>query len=126
LSKIEFASRLGVDRKTIQRFEVAAGDLPQTVLAKLCSISNYPIDFFYKGTPETPPPDAVSFRSQRSLTARPRDAALAAATLAFELDDWVRDRFNFPKIALPQIKDCSPQEAALALRSHWGMGVKPF
>jgi Zn-dependent peptidase ImmA (M78 family) len=126
LTKIDFASRLGVDRKTIQRFESGEGDLAQGVLDKLCLFSGYPVDFFYKGSPELPPSDGVSFRSQRSLTARPRDAALAAATIAFELDDWVHERFNIPRQSLPQFKDFCPQEAALALRSRWGMGVKPI
>jgi Zn-dependent peptidase ImmA (M78 family)/DNA-binding XRE family transcriptional regulator len=126
LSKIEFASRLKVDRKTIQRFESGENELSQDTLDALVAVSGYPQTFFYKGFPETPSPDAVSFRSLRSLTARPRDAAIAAATIAFELDDWVQERFDFPAHDLVQMKDFSPQDAALSLRSRWGIGVRPI
>jgi Zn-dependent peptidase ImmA (M78 family) len=126
LTKIDFAARLGVDRKTVQRFESGDGDLSSATLGELVRLSGYPESFFYKGCPETPSPEAVSFRSLRSLTARPRDAALAAATLAFELDDWIQERFDIPDHDLVQMKDFSPQDAALAIRSRWGIGVRPI
>ena len=126
LSKIEFAARIRVDRKTIQRFEAGDHDLSRQAVDNLLKLSGYPEDFFYKGTPEYPNADGVSFRSLRSLTARPRDAALAAAAIAFELDDWVRERFDLPTHDLPQLDSRSPGDAAAALRSHWGIGVRPI
>lgn len=126
LTKLSFARALGVDRKTIQRFESGASDLSDSALRRLCEHSSYPPSFFYKGDFDYPNPNGVSFRSLRSLTAAVRDAALAAGALAFELDDWINERFDLPEHTLPQVNNRSPREAASALRSYWGIGERPI
>ena len=126
LTKIGFAELLGVDRKVIQRFDNGTTELPEHCLEKLCSCSGYPRAFFHLPTPEYPNPDGVSFRSLRSLTAGSRDAAMAAGALAFELDDWITDRYELPEHSLVQTENLSPPEAATFLRAHWGIGVQPI
>jgi Zn-dependent peptidase ImmA (M78 family) len=125
LTKIGFAEQIGIDRKTLQRFE-STGGLSNDIVDRICSISGYGRAFFERPVVDLPNPGAVSFRSQRSLTAGARDAALAAAALAFEIDDWIRDRFDLPCHSLPQVTNKSPAEAAGALRAHWGIGEKPI
>jgi Zn-dependent peptidase ImmA (M78 family) len=61
-----------------------------------------------------------------SLTARQRDAALAAGSVAFLLDDWVADRFNLPRLDLLDLRDESPEAAAASLRTYWGIGSQPI
>jgi transcriptional regulator with XRE-family HTH domain len=85
LTKIGFAKALGIDRKTLQRFDAGDGDLSPKTIAALVAISGYPLEFFEKEDFDFPNPEAVSFRSLRSLVASARDAALAAGALAFEL-----------------------------------------
>jgi len=126
LSKSEFADKIGVDRKTIQRFERGQADLSEKTIERVTLISGYPAEFLAKSTPEMPNLDGVSFRSLRSLAAKARDGALAAAALAFELDDWVHTRFDLPAHDVPQIVGRTPQEAAIALRVRWGIGVRPI
>lgn len=125
LTKIGFARALGVNRKTIQRFEVT-GDLNEVLMERLCSLSKYPREFFEKPSAEYPNPDGVSFRSLRSLTSSARDSALAAAALAFEVDDWVHERFDLPSHTLVPVINRTPMEAAAALRAHWGIGERPI
>jgi Zn-dependent peptidase ImmA (M78 family) len=126
LTKIGFAKALGVDRKTIQRFEAGTHDLSPTCVDTLVQLSGYPQEFFEKGRFDYPDPKAVSFRSLRSLTATPRNAALAAAALAFELDDWVFARFELPEHSLPKLNNPTPADAAMALRAYWGIGERPI
>ncbi len=126
LNKIRFAAALGIDRKTLQRFESGLNDLSAEARDKLASLSGYPIEFFFKEPLDLPNADGVSFRSLRSLTATSRDAALAAGALAFELDDWVSTRFVLPQHSLPQLNGMDPSDAALALRSHWAIGERPI
>jgi Zn-dependent peptidase ImmA (M78 family)/DNA-binding XRE family transcriptional regulator len=126
LNKNEFAEGLGVDRKTLQRIYAEQYEASDEVLAALVRLSGYPREFFFKSVPALPDPAGVSFRSLRSLTAGPREAALAAAGLAFELDDWVRARVELPVHDLPQLNQHLPREAAAALRSYWGIGVRPI
>lgn len=124
LTKSGFAEQLCVDRKTLQRFE-RTSDMSHDMFEKLCLISGYPQEFFEKSDAEYPNPDGVSFRSLRSLTASSRNSALAAAALAFEIDDWVHERFDLPEHSLPQVLSESPMEAAGALRAHWGYRGTP-
>lgn len=126
LNKSEFAEQVGVDRKTLQRVYSDEHDASEELLAAITKLSGYPREFFYKSVPVLSDPDGVSFRSLRSLTARPREAALVAAGLAFELDDWVRSRVELPSHDLPQLTRHAPREAAASLRSHWGIGVRPI
>ena len=125
LNKNNLAEILGVDRKTLQRLR-DEGEATELLLRELVSISGYPEAFFFKPDPVLPNPMGVSFRSLRSLSARSREAALAAASHAFELDEWVRMRIQLPNHAIPQFSQDAPREAALALRASWGMGVKPI
>lgn len=125
LTKIGFAELLGVERKTLQRFE-ADGRLSDEVFARLCEKTGYLPAFFSKPSPTMPNSDAVSFRSHRSLTSSPRDAAIAAAAIAFEIDDWVSSQFDLPSHSLIQLNSISPVEAAMALRAHWGIGNLPI
>jgi Zn-dependent peptidase ImmA (M78 family) len=127
LTKIGFAELLGVDRKVFQRFANEDGEIPEHCLENLCSVSAYPMAFFHLTTsPEYPNPNGVSFRSLRSLTSGSRDAALAAGALAFELDDWIAERYELPQHSLAQTENLSPAEAAAFLRVRWGIGVRPI
>lgn len=126
LTKIGFATALGVDRKVFQRFEAGTSELPDPCFDRLCELSGYPAAFFEKGTPEYPNPKGVSFRSLRSLTAGTRDAAMAAGALAFEFDDWVSERYELPTHDLIQTQEATPAEAAALVRSKWGIGQRPI
>jgi Zn-dependent peptidase ImmA (M78 family)/DNA-binding XRE family transcriptional regulator len=126
LTKIGFAQALGVDRKTIQRFEAGVSELSPKCIEALVGLSGYPKEFFEGKGVDHPDPSAVSFRSLRSLTATVRNAALAAGALAFELDDWINARFELPEHSLPQMHNYAPADAALALRAHWGIGERPI
>jgi Zn-dependent peptidase ImmA (M78 family) len=126
LTKTGLAQQLGVDRKTIQRFETGEFDLPSGCLERLCTTSGYPKEFFGKAAFAFPGVDGVSFRSLRSLTSRSRDAALAAGALAFELDDWIAARYELPDHSLVQIENRAPEESAAFLRARWGIGERPI
>lgn len=125
-TKKELAEKAHLTALTLTRLET--GDTPEpgsdTVRA-LAQVLNYPTEFFYLNDSEALSTEAVSFRSLSSLTARQRDAALAAGDLAFELHAWVIKRFELPTVQLIDLRDEDPRAAAQALRSHWGMGTKP-
>lgn len=125
-NKGEFAKALGLDRTTVQRALAEEAGEHQELLSRLISITGYPGEFFFKGDPDLLDESGVSFRSLRSLTARLRDTALAAANYAFEFDDWIRSRVELPQHNLPNLGGYAPRAAALALRSSWGIGIKPI
>ncbi len=127
LTKKELAEKARLTALTLTRLE--AGETPEPggdTVRSLAQALNYPAEFFYLCDSEALNSGAVSFRSLSSLTARQRDAALAAGDLAFELHAWVADRFELPAVQLLDLRDEDPIAAAGALRSHWGMGAKPI
>lgn len=128
LTKIGFANELGVDRKTLQRFEKGEYDLPDTSVERLLNFSGYPKEFFEdNGSIEYPNPNGVSFRSLRSLTASSRNSAMAAGALAFVFDDFITSEYSLPTSNLTtEVKSVSPAKAALSLRSDWGIGFRPI
>lgn len=126
LTKGAFAKALNIDRKTLQRFESGEYGLPEKAQRQLIEISEFSETFFKKGAPEYPNPEAVSFRSLRSLTASARDAAIAVSALAFEFDDFILSRYQLPNHDLVPEKTVSPTKAALTLRAQWGIGLRPI
>ena len=68
----------------------------------------------------------MSFRSLSSMSARERDAALAAGALAFMFSDWVDERFNLPALDIVEIDWEAPDAAARSIRQRWGLGERPI
>ncbi len=94
---------------------------------KLIRILGFPADFFEKDNPDEIVVSAASFRSLKTMTAKERDAALSAGTIAYEIADWLNAEFNLPE---PDLLDLSyehtPSSAARVLRQYWGIGEKPI
>lgn len=127
LTKKSLAEKAGISQLTLTRIETGQTQYPAgDTVAALAETLSYPPDFFYLEDCEELPPEAVSFRSLSSLTARQRDSALSAGAIAHLIDDWVTERFNLPKPNLIDLRDEDPETAAIALRRHWGIGSKPI
>jgi Zn-dependent peptidase ImmA (M78 family)/DNA-binding XRE family transcriptional regulator len=127
LTKKELAERCGVTAVTLTRLETGETvDPERETVAAIATALDYPIEFFYLDDCEELTTEAVSFRSLSTLTARQRDAALAAGSIAFEFHEWVAERFELPPSQLLDLRDEKPLSAAEALRAHWGIGAKPI
>ncbi|MEM7621485.1 MAG: XRE family transcriptional regulator [Pseudomonadota bacterium] len=118
----------GITPVTLSKIERNIHKAPEAeTIDKLAKALGYPKDFFYLDDADELTAEAASFRSFTKLTARDRDAALAAGYIAFEISDWVSERFNLPE---PDIIDLSsennPELAAKSLRIYWGLGEAPI
>lgn len=127
LTKKALAIKAQVAQATLTRIENGdTTDPDNETVEALANALAYPIGFFYLDDCEPLSTESVSFRSLSTLTARQRDAALAAGIIAFLLDDWVTERFNLPAPDLLDLRDESPEAAAVALRNYWGIGSRPI
>lgn len=126
LTKRELAQRSGVSIPTLTRLDAGKTEPDRETVLAIAGALEFPIEFFYLNDCDVLTPEAVSFRSLSTLSARQRDAALAAGTLAFEVHDWISRRFELPKPQLLNLRDEDPIAAAETLRSHWGLGTKPI
>ena len=127
MSAGQLAEAIGVSPVTISRLEHGHNEPePETVTA-LARALKFPREFFDGADIDPVSKDAVSFRSMTAMTAKERDAAIAAGHIAYLVADWVGERFNLPK---PDLIDASqerdPARAARWLRQHWGLGEQPI
>jgi Zn-dependent peptidase ImmA (M78 family) len=94
---------------------------------KLVAALGYPREFFFRDDIDPIDASTASFRSLKAMTARERDAALAAGELAYELADWVRAKFNLPKADFLDLShEHDPAAAARTLRQRWAIGERPI
>jgi len=91
----------------------------EEVISRLSKVLAFPEGFFSEPDIDGPPGDTASFRSMSAISAKERDAALAAGTLAYIVSDWVEQRFDLPKPDLLDLSGDTPEVAAVSLREKW-------
>jgi Zn-dependent peptidase ImmA (M78 family)/DNA-binding XRE family transcriptional regulator len=126
MTKVTLERRAGITVKSLGDFEKGRAVPSVDALASIASVLHFPISFFYREDLEEPTVSGVSFRSLKSMSAGKRDAALAAGALAFELSEWIDTQFELEAVDVPDLREYDPTEAALVLRNHWGIGVRPI
>jgi Zn-dependent peptidase ImmA (M78 family)/DNA-binding XRE family transcriptional regulator len=126
LTKKGFAKELGVTPYTVLRYESGEIVPPRDAVASFAKLLDFPIEFFYLPEIDDVVPDAASFRSLTAMSAKDRDSALAAGTLAYGLSDWVDANFDLPEPDLIDLSGESPEVAARSLRQEWGLGEQPI
>jgi Zn-dependent peptidase ImmA (M78 family) len=122
-----FAELIGMSPVTVTRLEKANNEPEPETVDLIAKHLGFPRQFFFGGDIDDLAKDAASFRSLTSMTARERDAALASASLAYLLSDYVAARFNLPE---PRLIDLSHERdsaaAARTLRQVWTLGEQPI
>jgi Zn-dependent peptidase ImmA (M78 family) len=126
LNKKKLADLIGVDLRTTVRWEQCQTEPTPENLDALVRELHFPKSFFFGEDIDEPISEYASFRSQTSMTAAERDAALAAGQIGFLISDWIAERFDLPKTNFPDLHLFEPQEAAQMLRQEWGLGQKPI
>jgi Zn-dependent peptidase ImmA (M78 family)/DNA-binding XRE family transcriptional regulator len=127
LTSKRFAELIGMSPVTVTRLEKANNEPEPETVDAIAKALGFPREFFYGDDIDDLTKHAASFRSLTLMTAREREAALAAGQLAYLLSDYVTARFNVPK---PDLIDLSyerdPAGAARTLRQAWGLGEQPI
>lgn len=121
------AERADLSPVTVSRIENGEKPDDETV-ARLAAALDYPKGFFEReDDPEEIDTDAVSFRSLTKMSAKERDASIAAGSLGLEVGAWLSREFGLPKANLIDLSYETDMElAARALRQYWGLGEKPI
>lgn len=124
LTKTALAAEVGVTPRTITRYETDGA--PLDMAPQLSAALGFPTRYFERPMPEALAADAVAFRAGQRVSARARHAAAATGTHGVELERWVRERFSVPSPDVPRLDYDSPEDAALTLRTLWGLGTGPL
>lgn len=126
LTMTRLAQRIGVEPRSISAYENGefTPDPERRVL--LAKVLRFPVSFFCGDDLEELSPDAASFRALSKMTAAKRDMALSAGTIALLLSEWIEQRFELPKVNLPNLsQEGGPEAAAASIRQFWGLGELP-
>ena len=117
----------GVSPVTVSRIENRENEPDDETIAKLAKALGYPVRFLEKDDPEEIDTTAVSFRSLTKMSAKERDAAIAAGCLGLEISDWIEANFNLPAVDLIDLSyETNPEAGARSLRQFWGLGERPI
>lgn len=126
-TRASLAEAAGLAPLTITRWENGENAPEQESLELIADVLNYPLEFFCADDPEVVDTSTVSFRSLSKMSARERDAAIAASSLGLELAGWTEGQFELPAVDLIDLShEDAPQIAARILRDHWGLGENPI
>jgi Zn-dependent peptidase ImmA (M78 family)/transcriptional regulator with XRE-family HTH domain len=126
LSKKELAEAMDLTPHSILRYEMGDSAPSDEIVERLAKLLGFPAGFFHGPEPDTLPQDAASFRSMSAMSARERDAALAAGSIAYIVSDWVEQHFDLPQPDLLDVGGDMPEVAAVSVREKWGLGEQPI
>jgi transcriptional regulator with XRE-family HTH domain len=116
----------GISAITISRLENAENQPDEETITKLARALGYPLEFFADDDPEEIDTSAVSFRSLTKMSAKERDAAIAAGALGLQLSNWLDREFRLPSVNIIDLSyETDPEIAARSLRQFWNLGEKP-
>ena len=126
LTKRELAIKIGVEPRAITGYEAGEYIPSEENINVISRVLCYPKEFFFGEDMDVPDESGVSFRSMTRMSAKRRDAAIAAGAIAFALSEMVEQKFNLPALDLLDLRGESPEFAAVSLRQHWGLGELPI
>jgi Zn-dependent peptidase ImmA (M78 family)/DNA-binding XRE family transcriptional regulator len=124
MTKSDLAAEASVSTSILRAYERGDRVPSETTAQRLASVLGFPVAFFLGGDIDEPSIDGVSFRSLSTMTARQRDQAHGAASIATRLDEWIRSRFDLPAPDVPRLDGEGPETAAEAVRMAWNMGQR--
>lgn len=128
LSKTDLAKMAELSAAAIGQFEAGVTPPRPETVERLASILNVRPRFLASGRPIALPAELnAHFRSLRGTRTRDRAYALAIAGQVWELVAALERRVEFPPVDLPIIPEgAGAEQAASALRRHWGVPEGPI
>ena len=123
--KKELAELIGVNPRTITGFENGEYEPSKDNLKALSRATGFPVSFFESDV-ELPENITASFRSLARMSDKKKNAALASASVAYQLCDWVDKKLNLPVNLIPDLRGENPKIAAQILRAKWRLEANPI
>lgn len=122
----DLAETAGLSAITVSRLENGDNEPDDETVGRIAKALSYPEAFFYADDPDELDTIAVSFRSLSKMSAKERNAAIAAGRIGLEVNEWLEREFSLPAPDLIDLSyETSPEAAAKSLRAYWGLGERP-
>ncbi len=126
MTKRDLSKAAGISVRSLAGYFRSEREPEPALIIRFAETLRFPIKFFYGVTLDEAARESPSFRALSKMTARQRDQAMAAGTLAISLSDWFERKFRLPKPDIPQYEHADAELAAIEVRARWGLGVRPI
>lgn len=136
MSAIDLASRVGVTRQAISKYELGIAEPSSTVMNDIAGCLNMPISFFHKSLSAPANQGTVFFRSLKTNASRAKDVLSKKIQWAAQLAEILSEDILFPEVDLPSLPDKYSQviefsydeieDITMYLRKYWGLGTAPI
>lgn len=127
ITKKALALQADISTRSLTAYESGTQQPAEATLLRLARSLDFPPDFLQREDDlEELSVDGPSFRALSRLTARQRDQAFGAASIALALHEWISERFELPMVDVPKLRGVDPETAAEAVRAVWGLGALPI
>ncbi|MCL2841145.1 MAG: XRE family transcriptional regulator [Defluviitaleaceae bacterium] len=123
----ELAEKIECSRQTISGYENGKESNPDfNIINKLSELLDFPVQFFYEHSLDYKI-GSTYFRAQLTTKGRYRKQQVEKMALMSAVYSFIGKYINFPKFEPLHFDTAeTPEELAMALRSHWGLGEKPI
>ncbi len=126
LTVAQLAERVGCQRQTLSMYEIAKSQpADKIIIERISKELDFPVGFFYEKTAHHTS-GTVYFRSLLTTNKKYRNEQIIKMEFLSQVYSMIQEYIEFPTytpLILPE--NCSPEEAALALREAWGLGLGP-
>lgn len=122
-TKTRLAEATGLTVRALTAFENDEYPPAEDTAERIANALRFPAAFFHLEAVDEVDEGTVSFRSLKRMTAAQKHSALAAGSMAFDINNWVDRRFRLPSADIPDLRGEEPAEAARIIRSEWGLGT---
>lgn len=126
LTKRDLENLTRISTRSFSSYE-AGTQIPTEDSLKQISIAlDFPEEFFYGDDLEEIDLEAVSFRRLTKVSHKKQNQVVAIGAFALSLTKWVEENYELPAVNIPTLEGATPEEAARAVRSEWGLGDAPI
>ncbi len=126
LTVAELAEKVGCQRQTLSMYEISKSQPTDSdIVFRLSQALNFPTKFFYENT-FSRSDGTVYFRSLLTTNKKYRSEQVVKMDFLSQVYTLLQDYIAFPKFEPIRLPDnCTPEQAAYALRDLWGLGRGP-
>lgn len=136
LTTIDLASKVGVSRQSISKYELGASEPSGPVLSAISDALNVPISFFYKPLSAPENRGTTFYRSLKTNAARAKDVMSSKSHWATQIASLISKDIVFPPATLPPLPERYSQnqefsfdeieDISLYIRKSWNLGTAPI
>ena len=127
LTVAELADKLELKRQTVSMYENNKIKNPElNTIASMSRILGFPKKFFLEQDEVTVKNGSTYFRALLTTSKKYRNSQIQKIDFLAIIYNLLSEYIEFPETNLPEVHDCSPEEAAMKLREYWELGEKPI